>query len=761
MGPNRLRPMRWWHGARPRGGDYSPNGGPHLPSIAAKADDLEAIKRAIEDAAGVSAGLWLSYLFVLFYLAVAAGAVTQTDLLLENPVKLPFLNIELPLLAFFVLAPLLFLITHAYTLVHFVLLAKKALRFHDELFRQIPDSSMNPRASEVRRALRQQLPSNIFVQFLAGPDDIRYSGFGRLLKLIAWTTLVVGPISLLLLLQIQFLPYHDFSITWIHRVAILVDMLLIWWLWRKIVEGAGDLRGYRSWKSWAKAVPALVVSAFAVLFSWTVATIPDEWQESHPPALGLIPTNWQPIRDLPSTLVTWLTRAPGADTSPTAHSAATLKSWFELTKPASLHEVVFGGGHDTDVNDTTGRPTSLVSNRLVLPGFNIYEALKIDDPKKIEWKEFSFRLRSRHLEHAILWSANLTRVDLTGAFMNGARLDSVQFGRASLDGAHLEGASINGAYLEGASLKGAHLQEVALLDAHLEGATLDDAQLQGALGFGSARLDGASLKNAQLQGVNLSNAKLQGVDLSNAKLQGASLFGAFLEFASLWDAHLEAAELGAAHLKGADLWGAQLQGADLSGAELDNGTSLQGAFLWRAKIGITDRLFWKRKRVLVEELHWGPEFADVTTQPWTQATYHTLRQKIERLVLPAKERLGRTERRDALARVAILDCDRHDETLASCNSSIDLPNAAKDSQRAIESVDQANYSVDLATDLMKFVCSGEPGIYVLRRLLVSQRLRPFLSPAWVTRLKRDDCAISRLLTDADRAALADPRFGAN
>src|ERR1700733_9406079 len=68
--------------------------------IAAQADDLDEIKKAVEDAAAVSGGLWLSFVFVLFYIAVAAGAVTHTDLLLENPVKLPFLSIELPLTAF-------------------------------------------------------------------------------------------------------------------------------------------------------------------------------------------------------------------------------------------------------------------------------------------------------------------------------------------------------------------------------------------------------------------------------------------------------------------------------------------------------------------------------------------------------------------------------------------------------------------------------------------------------------------------------------
>ena len=85
-----------------------------LPPVAAKADDLEAIKKAVDDAASVGGGLWLSYLFVLFYLAVAAGAVTHGDLFLEKPVKLPFLNVELPLLAFFFLAPILFLFVHAY-----------------------------------------------------------------------------------------------------------------------------------------------------------------------------------------------------------------------------------------------------------------------------------------------------------------------------------------------------------------------------------------------------------------------------------------------------------------------------------------------------------------------------------------------------------------------------------------------------------------------------------------------------------------------
>jgi hypothetical protein len=54
----------------------------------------------VVDAAGVGIGSWLSYLFALFYFAIAAGPVTHRDVLRENPVNLPFLNVELPLKPF-------------------------------------------------------------------------------------------------------------------------------------------------------------------------------------------------------------------------------------------------------------------------------------------------------------------------------------------------------------------------------------------------------------------------------------------------------------------------------------------------------------------------------------------------------------------------------------------------------------------------------------------------------------------------------------
>ena len=251
-----------------------------LPEFAKKADDLEAIKKAVDDAASVSGGLWLSYLFVLFYLAVAAGAVTHADLFFEKAVKLPFLGIELPLVAFFLLAPILFVIVHAYTLVHLVMLTDKAKRYHEALNVQIKDA--NGEEAERRKAtrdkLRRQLPSNIFIQFLAGPSDLRESAFGWLLRAIAWITLVVAPVLLLLMIQIQFLPYHNGLVAWTQRIALLFDLALVWWLWRKVLSG-GESDATAPRASLIAVGMGLLFSLLAIAFSCAIATFPGEWQE--------------------------------------------------------------------------------------------------------------------------------------------------------------------------------------------------------------------------------------------------------------------------------------------------------------------------------------------------------------------------------------------------------------------------------------------------------------------------------------------------
>jgi uncharacterized protein YjbI with pentapeptide repeats len=520
------------------------------PALAAKATDLDALRTTVVDAAGVGYGLWFSYLFVLLYFAIATGAVAHRDLLLENPVKLPFLNVELPLKAFFVLGPLTFLVVHTYVLLHFLLLAGKVGAFHAELQKQIPGDD------EKRTQLRRQLPSNIFVQFLAGPREVRTGIVGFLLKSVATITLVAGPIALLVLFQLQFLPYHSAWITWWQRIAVVLDLVVLWLLWRPIVRGETALL---TWDDLARVRVAgwLPVSLLPVLLVFGIATFPGEWLEEN------IPSG---VRLVPTTLEAW--QLPSIEATQKAGSG-----W------ATLHELLVAG----EVDFAAQRPKSLWSNRLVLPGFDAIDHTKFDTEAKIAAATETVSFRARHLEGAVLIGAILRKADFTAvhleqADLTAADLRDANFGVTGLGETRSGLSAFSFSFTGGRAF--AQLQEAKFVGAHLQGANLTGAYLRGA-NLTGALLHGANLSIARLQGASLTWAEFEGANLGGAQLQGANLNLADFQGASLGLAELQGADLSGSALQGANLYGAELQGANLAGTMLD-GASLHNVFVWRA-----------------------------------------------------------------------------------------------------------------------------------------------------------------------------------
>jgi uncharacterized protein YjbI with pentapeptide repeats len=535
--------------------------------FAARAKDLGALREAVVDAASVGAGLWISYLFVLFYFALTSGAVTHRDLFLESPVKLPFLNVELPLKAFFILGPLVFLIVHAYVLLHFVLLAGKIGAFHLE-------SQAKISGDDARARLRRQLPSNIFVQSLAGPREVRTGIVGLLLRGIIEISLVAGPIALLILFQLQFLPYHSEWITWWQRIAVVIDLVLLWILWPRIARGETAWLGWSDFKR-IKVRALLLVSFLPVLLVVTIATFPGEWLEK----------NLWPVRLIPTTWAAW--------TLPSVQAIQTAGSGW-----ATLHELLVAGG-----------PQSLWSNVLVVPNFEAADRVKFDAEGKMAISSDALSLRGRSLEGAVLANAHLRKADFTGA-----QLASANFFNADLREAKFGCDWTGGFYW----LSGC---------AQLRGAYLSGAQLQGA-NLSQAGLRGAALVNAQLQGAALDLAKLQGASLDGAQLQGANLFGAGLGGASLDLAQLQGANLDVTQLQGASLFHAQLQGASLDDAQLQ-GASLRDDYVWRTNPpSNTNGAF-------IDAPEPGPKYSGldcpIDKEPcdWSERSYATLRSLIE------------------------------------------------------------------------------------------------------------------------------------
>src|SRR5881396_3763077 len=89
-------------------------GGDDAVADAKKIDpfDVEALEKSLNDSATRVSTIWVSFLIFSLYLLTAATTVTHRQLFLAEPVKLPVLNIELPLSGFFFLAPILFVIFH-------------------------------------------------------------------------------------------------------------------------------------------------------------------------------------------------------------------------------------------------------------------------------------------------------------------------------------------------------------------------------------------------------------------------------------------------------------------------------------------------------------------------------------------------------------------------------------------------------------------------------------------------------------------------
>jgi uncharacterized protein YjbI with pentapeptide repeats len=461
----------------------------------------------------------------MVYIAIAVGAVTHADLFLERPVKLPLLgDTPLPLLAFFILAPIAFLIWHAYTLLHFGILAEKVAAFL-----ATPGN---------REDYLWRLPANIFLQLLVGPPPLRGGRIGFVSAAIAWISLVIGPILLLLLIQIQFLPFHSWAVTLTHRAIIALDLILLWTLWPVVVPHGKQRAAPGRRFGWA-ALPAAGATAVVLIVSVLLATFPGEWAARYSGA------KWIP----PNAFTAWLGARDPID-QPT---------W------TSFHDLLFNGPYD----ERNQRRRSPFSNTLVLPDFDALGPTASADSKPGSAKQTIVR-KWGHFEQAIFRGADLRNVNFENAHLEGA----------SFYQAKMQGAQLYNAYLEGADFYQASLEKASFNNAKLGLVNLQRADLRNADMF-QANLEGASLKQANLAEANFLKARLQASSLDGASAQCAVLKEADLRGATFRQANLQAATFASARMEGSSLEKALLQGADLSNSNLGV-ARLVGAKIWSA-----------------------------------------------------------------------------------------------------------------------------------------------------------------------------------
>ena len=501
---------------------------------------LEAVNRS-SDTAHAS---WLIFLAIMTYFMIAVAGVTHRDLLLETPVSLPMLQVDIQLTQFFQFAPIVLVLLHLGLISQLTLLSRKSLELdHAIRLLEVSEQRSHP--------LRLELNNFFFVQAIAGPQ--RSPTMGLFLHGMSWLTLVILPVILILYIQVVFLPYHDIGITWTHRISLLVDLGAL------VLIGVFLFRAETSFfKAFFRATASNPISFLVTtglltavaLFSFFVATVPGE-------ALDRITrTVFQPL-------------AAVANQAQARLAAGYSMPFFGASSDGALFGIFRRNLHVTD--------TDLVVDKEQTPG------------------EPSFSLRGRDLRYARLDRSDLHQVDLTNA-----NLDHASFVGADLTDAWLNCADANAflveadrrkaqcstarssdfsrAKLQGASLLGIDLSQATLHDAHLEGADLSytiligtdflNAHLEKANISGEVQAHGASFLLAHLEGADLTWAQLQYADLSNAQMQGAKLKYANLQSASLRDSDVSMGSLQLAQLYGADLSGLKISATDMRSARI-------------------------------------------------------------------------------------------------------------------------------------------------------------------------------------------------
>lgn|GEM_PF-4421062 len=475
---------------------------------------------AANDGAKSLRSLYVSFMLFALYAIISVAGVDDEQLLRETPLKLPVIGADIPLLGYFALLPLLFVLFHFELLLQFAMLSNKL-----HMFRVATDAISD---TERKANFRHRVENFMLSHLLAGEHQ---TPMRRLLMLVLYSSLVLLPAATLLLTQYMFLPYHSLSMTWWHRICIAVDLILVSYFWVSLFH-AGDLTLREWWQALWTACGAPFRTAkqfFLNVFHWfqRFSTARDHWDtfgsQSHAVGLGMVLLLSLPLSFLLLTIpeepyfdaaISWETEVYSnvsnidAEDGNPAYSMLSIKDKW-LHRNLDLHDkVLIGEGSSPEIREQIRKGKNPVG----------FEPLD---------------LRNRDLRHVILVrthlsAANLAGADMTDADLSGSGLNGADLRRAKLNGANLCNAKLNGAICSEAQLNG-----VKLWDAQLFGVDFTDAQLNGADLWG-AQLSGAKLRNAQLYGSILSEAQLNGVDLTNAQLGGADLGDALLNGAILF-----------------------------------------------------------------------------------------------------------------------------------------------------------------------------------------------------------------------------------
>jgi len=603
---------------------------------------LEKLEGSLNDLSKAAATQSLTYLLLWLYLIFTVTAVTDYDLLVEKPVKLPIFELEVGLLKFFIGAPALFWLVQLYMVRKVSVIADAVRHYLAFAEREAAKHATSPGA--VLEALRHRVDGFVLTRLLTRFDTVRCAdGVGpaspplpqALTILAAAVTLVLAPLLLYGAFQGRFLAYQSEAITWWHRICLFAGLALsaaaareagLTWadtlralralllgLFGGLVRSTGKAkRKDRGWLDWTSRRLAVMAGPVILAMSLTCATIPGEFLSDGVVIEGVTLGDWLSSAGIPRTLTP---RPP--------HSI------LVATQPA---------GRDTPDKSLSGPPLLNLGHRdftgrslrkAVLSNANLTGA--------VFWgaKLHNADLSNAQLQGAVFREANLSGTDLSEANLNEAIFYKSILIKTNFKDAKLQKSVMHESIFTGSDLSGADIQEIDVYKSDFHDADFSLSKLNEAA-FDESILNNVDLSNAVMKNTSIHDSQMDGSDLTAAKLEGAHIINSFLQMTLFAHANLSGADLSKSHFQGANFLHANLTGAtlpntvlhgasfylaDLTGADLSysqlhgadfsrsylQGANLKGAEIWRtlaygAKIG---NIYYKAPEKTQEEQNHG------------------------------------------------------------------------------------------------------------------------------------------------------------
>jgi uncharacterized protein YjbI with pentapeptide repeats len=551
-------------------------------------EDTKNIEQSLDSANAASqtvAALHIGFLAFLAYFGVIVWGTSHEDLLRDSPVKLPILDVELPLAAFFYLVPWMLVLLHFNLLMQLEMLSCKLWNLN----RVLSESVAN-------RQVRNRLFNYPFTHLIAGHSNVWLVRL--LLSYVVGITLIALPLAMLLLAQIRFIPYHDEGITWSQRYAVWADSVVLMIMW-PLIASPED----KPWTWWIGSIGGLIrycVVLFRSVAALTRLVIRTLIQRDRGYTVHSICdhklTGELKVESL--SRIAFLLAAPLAlllSIIVVVPGTITLEEYLKITQESP--QWISGAKASSHLEDQLifAFPKRLLSVAVYKTDPDYKQdsvvCMSLSDAIKAENEEFGTRgVEIRTMMRQVMlgpcaWTDG-TYIS-RNLYLREARLVPKEvsmslLGRVTAADKQTRDGALN--EFDGINLKDRDLRFADLIGAFLPKANLRHAQLRGARLFGAKLMGIIAWDKAQFQYAMFGGAELQEANLSNADLNGADLTGTNLEAATLVSANLESAELRGANLQNADLSGACLKRADLSWVTMP-GVVLFGANLSYSNLG--------------------------------------------------------------------------------------------------------------------------------------------------------------------------------